>query len=471
MEDGEGAVSAAACASLSEETRLPAELIRRFSHMWAQRDPPHFAKVTPDGTLEPDALAELVRALKVPSALLCASIARVIGEGGSASFPQFVRGYASLHSRTLREALPFAFRVFDLDGDGRLKQEEFTAVLNETMAMQNLDSSQLRKVLLAPTPEHEKVEGISFDSFRYFSSLSSQTILACCGFMLHVHDFYVPLVPFGSAEEEAQEEAAARREEMRRRAREFTGGVPEQAGQPTEDDPELNPFADPDFLAALEDMRTTPEERAERHKEEGNAAMKHGGKAALDKAVEEYGKGLDEKCRDDLLVATLLGNRAAAYTMLRNWGKALADASAALEMGVLPTPSSLRAARRGAQAALKLGKLQVARSLHSQAVELAGGDGGEELEAIDEGITLAEEARRKKRLMEEAKEKMAEELRRAVDGRRIVLRDFEDERIREQCVGSSSGARIWYEAEADQLHFPVLLLYPESAMSDFIQVS
>ena len=79
----------------------------------------------------------------------------------------------------------------------------------------NLDGAQLRKVLKAPRAEDEKVEGISFDSFRYFSSLSSQTILACCGFMLHVQDFYVPLVPFGSAEEEAQEEAAEKRRQLR----------------------------------------------------------------------------------------------------------------------------------------------------------------------------------------------------------------------------------------------------------------
>ena len=203
------------CALLSDETRLPRELVVRFGEMWSGREPPHFKKVSDEGTLSQDDLAELVRSLKVTSPLLCRSIARVIGDGAAASFAQFVRGYAGIHSRTLKEALPFAFKVFDLDGDGRLKQEEFTAVLDETMAMANLDGAQLRKVLKAPRAEDEKVEGISFDSFRYFSSLSSQTILACCGFMLHVQDFYVPLVPFGSAEEEAQEEAAEKRRQLR----------------------------------------------------------------------------------------------------------------------------------------------------------------------------------------------------------------------------------------------------------------
>lgn len=65
------------------------------------------------------------------------------------------------------------------------------------------------------------------------------------------------------------------------RERQYTGGVPaEQKGEAATDEAAdaLNPFADPEFLAALEDLRTTPEERAARRKEAGNAAMKDGGK-------------------------------------------------------------------------------------------------------------------------------------------------------------------------------------------------
>ena len=34
---------------------------------------------------------------------------------------------------------------------------------------------------------------------------------------------------------------------------------------------------------------------------------------------------------------------------------------------------------------------------------------------------------------------------------------------------ATSGARVWFDADFDELHWPVLLLYPEDAQSDFIQ--
>ena len=115
---------------LAEETRLPRELIARFGEMWHGRERPFFAHVDDDGCLPHDALLETVRSLRVSSTLLCRSIARVIagGEGASVHFDQFVRGYAKIHSRTLKEALPFCFAVFDLDGDGILEQARLAPI-------------------------------------------------------------------------------------------------------------------------------------------------------------------------------------------------------------------------------------------------------------------------------------------------------------------------------------------------------
>lgn len=56
-------------------------------------------------------------------------------------------------------------------------------------------------------------------------------------------------------------------------------------------------------------------------------------------------------------------HRAAAHTMLKNWGRALADAKAALDVGVLTQLSALKASKRGAKAALKLQRKDEARML------------------------------------------------------------------------------------------------------------
>ena len=99
---------------LAEETRLPRELVLRLYDMWFARDRPFFDKVSDDGVLAPKDLVEVIRTLKIDDVLLCNSVAGVISEGRPVTFDVFIRGYAALNSRTLRDALPFAFKVFDL---------------------------------------------------------------------------------------------------------------------------------------------------------------------------------------------------------------------------------------------------------------------------------------------------------------------------------------------------------------------
>ena len=118
--------------------------------MWARRERPFFTSVAEDGTISPDDLAELIRSLKIHSDLLCRSISRVISAGAPIGFAQFVRGYGWLHARTLREALPFAFKVFDLDGDGKLKTDEFGAVLDASLTLNDLDPTAIKKVRRQP---------------------------------------------------------------------------------------------------------------------------------------------------------------------------------------------------------------------------------------------------------------------------------------------------------------------------------
>ena len=186
---------------LAESTKLPRELLARFDEMWRARQQPFFSRVNDESLLPLDGVRELIRSLKVSSPLLCDSVARVIAEGAAAiTFSTFVRGYAKLHARTLKEALPFAFAVFDLDGDGKLGQDEFKAVISANLEMQGLDAAALNRVL-ATTEGKDAATGVTYNAFRYFASLTSETILACCGFLLHCRDFYVPPTPLGTEEE------------------------------------------------------------------------------------------------------------------------------------------------------------------------------------------------------------------------------------------------------------------------------
>ena len=167
---------------LADQTRLPRELIQRFGEMWHNGERPFFSRVDAESGLLPfDALEELVRSLKISQPVLYSSVARVISgaTGAPVTFEQFVRGYAKLHARTLKEALPFAFAVFDLDGDGILAQEEFRKVLDANLEQQSLDPTAINRVL--GTAKGKDAAGVTYDAFRYFASLTSETILACCG--------------------------------------------------------------------------------------------------------------------------------------------------------------------------------------------------------------------------------------------------------------------------------------------------
>lgn len=200
------------CGDLAEETSLPRDLLLRFHQMWHSHERPFFTQVAEDDTLGVGELAEVVRSIGVKCEFVCASISRVIADGSTRiTFAKFVRGYAALHSRTLKQALPFAFKVFDMDGDGVLGAEEFAQILEANLTLQELDPSAIKRVLAAP--EALRADGddgplkLTLRQFRYFGSISSETILAACGFMLHVRDFYVPLAPFDEEDEELEKQA------------------------------------------------------------------------------------------------------------------------------------------------------------------------------------------------------------------------------------------------------------------------
>ena len=395
-----------------------------------------------------------------------------------------------------------AVRVFDLDADGHLSPDEFKRVLTESIALAGLDASAVARVLAAPPSEGDEAIGMNYAQFRYFASLSGETVLATCGFMLHVASFYVPPMPFDSTD--ADDDGTlpthgARKEQA-------PGDVPSPtpgAAPGTAETGVANPFEDEEFVAALESLRTTPEERALRCKERGNASMgKARGKekeAMLHEAIDKYTEGLDEHGIDAVVNATLHSNRAAAHLTLRNWGRALSDVRDALALGALPRTAEIKACRRGAESALRLRKLADARELcelglavkeeaeagaaaaaeraadaeaagaaQARAAQASSNERAELRKVLTE-VELAEEGVARVRRAEAAKKAEAAALRAALDERGVVVEDWADPAMAAMYVGEHSGARVWYDAHEDVVHWPVLLLYPEAAQSDFIQ--
>ena len=142
--------------------------------------------------------------------------------------------------------------------------------------------------------EKDAASCVTEDAFRYFASLTSETILATCGFCMHVRDFYVPLVPLGTEEEERKAEEERREAARRTREREHgpkSAASGEAAGGDAGSEGPEHYFEEPDFIATIESLRTTPEERAERCKTKGNDAMSDpkGGKPAKEVAVQVEG--------------------------------------------------------------------------------------------------------------------------------------------------------------------------------------
>ena len=67
----------------------------------------------------------------------------------------------------------------------------------------------------------------------------------------------------------------------------------------------------------------------------------------------------------------------------------------------------------------------------------------------------AEAAEVRKREAAAAAAREAKALESALAARGVRVGEFADDALREQVVGSSSGARVWWDAEQDTLHWPL----------------
>jgi len=213
-------------------------------------------------------------------------------------------------------------------------------------------------------------------------------------------------------------------------------------------------------------------------KDKGNDFFKWGPKFYR-QALKEYKKGLQYSRKGDgsdsnrLCYSAILSNRAAIELKFRNYGSVVRDCKAAIKFGPNPMPHC-RAHFRAASACYELGK-------HKEAMEFINGAND-----IDPGnsAVLQLQVKVEARMLEQKKFKMGKE-------RELMKQQRLDETFRKNCLNNRISIgwlvndinqftshsvgnmtmggfpRPTYEAESMQ--WAVMMMYPESGQSEYIQ--
>lgn len=430
---------------LAEETVFPQQLVRKFRQLWGERAPPHFTCIDDAGRMPKDGFRGIVRDLGVSEDTVLNSVCRVLwgkrSELAALDFAAFVRAYSRLQAPTLRKALPFVFEVYDLDGDGRLAMDEFRRMLGCVMALGGSDATTISSMVEEQFTQHEK-KSLSFDEFAYFVSLNTMSIYATCAFMPKVQSFSASTI---DVERSVQ-------------ATTGTSDACEELGKDIM-------FFSEDFVESLESLKSTALERAQRYKEKGNAAFA-GGQERWSEAVDLYTKGLAERADAPDLSAVLHGNRAAAHFSLGNYRRAFDDCKAALQL----QPDYPKVTLRAARCALHLALIDEAAGFCAEVDEGKLNTGDKQvLRKTREKVRAALEKQRALVADARAKAEAEAALAQAIARRGLRVTDFRDEAVRAQLTGENAGARIYWDAAADEIHWPVLFLYPQHQQTDFLQ--
>ncbi|XP_077861639.1 tetratricopeptide repeat protein 4-like [Saccoglossus kowalevskii] len=221
-------------------------------------------------------------------------------------------------------------------------------------------------------------------------------------------------------------------------------------------------YANNPALAAIQKIKydedSTPVEKAQSYKEEGNQYFKE---RDYRKAVFAYTEALKENFDDDLLKVILLTNRAAAQFHIENYQSCMMDVARAKKL----KPDHLKALIRGAECLLKLRKYEKCLDWCDMALKISPTD-----KKLLETRTLADQGKRKqerderikaKKMKQKAEEKRVLET--AIQQRGITIKNIEAP----EDYSEGSGHEPIIDSDG-VIHWPVLFLYPEYAQSDII---
>ncbi|KYN13456.1 Tetratricopeptide repeat protein 4 [Trachymyrmex cornetzi] len=207
---------------------------------------------------------------------------------------------------------------------------------------------------------------------------------------------------------------------------------------------------------------------ANNYKEDGNFNYKYK-KYRL--AILSYTTGIKTKCKDDDLMAQLYNNRAAAHFMLQNYRSCLNDCKLALKF----KPQYPKALSRAATCSFHIKNYDQCIDLCDQFLNQSPTD-KTILKLRSDSIIAKERLQRDKRKQEREEKKSDKEdeklletisrkginLELTNDKQKLELRDLEPQ------VPQIAQSRVHFD-EKDKLVWPVMILYPETQQTDFIQ--
>lgn len=229
---------------------------------------------------------------------------------------------------------------------------------------------------------------------------------------------------------------------------------------------ELSPLMEGIQQLKYDESENTPEELAATYKEDGNFNFKY---KKYRVAVISYTEGLKQNCKDSELNAQLYNNRAAAHFFLKNYRSCLKDCLAALE---LKTPYE-KAQTRAAQCYFHLNKFSECIALCDDILFL--------LPSSAEALELRKKAISSKKIQERNLRKESAGQRTADKKEKILLDAIKERGIQinrkgqsivnlESVEPQSPGSALRRVSLVEgRLVWPVVFLYPEYQISDFIQ--
>ncbi|XP_012059114.1 PREDICTED: tetratricopeptide repeat protein 4 [Atta cephalotes] len=238
--------------------------------------------------------------------------------------------------------------------------------------------------------------------------------------------------------------------------------------KPPEPGDELSPLMEGLQQLKYGEDENTPEELANNYKEDGNFNYKYK-KYRL--AILGYTTGIKTKCKDDNLMAQLYNNRAAAHFMLQNYRSCLNDCKLALKL----KSQYPKALSRAATCSFHIKDYDQCIDLCDQFLDQNPTD--KTISKLRSNSVIAKERlqrdKRKQERTEKKSDKEDEKLLETIsrkginleltnDKQKLELRDLEPQ------VPQIAQSRVHFD-EKDKLVWPVMILYPETQQTDFIQ--